>query len=87
MIVQQDHPDAFWLTLGMARVAGANLPSAVVEGWMTRAELDVMIDRCDSCGKDRDCLAWLARTPGPVAHLPGYCPNAPEIESLSPPPR
>lgn len=83
MIMQQDNPQAFWLTLGMARVAGANLPAAVTAGWMTRKELANLVARCSRCGRDSDCRAWLAQARGPMDPLPRYCPNAPEIESLA----
>ncbi|MFN3973221.1 MAG: DUF6455 family protein [Gemmobacter sp.] len=84
MFVHDTSPQAYWLTLGMARVAGANLPAAVVEGWMRREELGRLVDRCGTCGRDDACMSWLARAPVPAPHLPAYCPNAPEIEALSP---
>ncbi|QYK41378.1 MAG: hypothetical protein KF887_18750 [Paracoccaceae bacterium] len=82
MIVNQDHPGAFWLTLGMARAAGVNLPGAVVEGWLSRTELIGMVNRCDRCGHDAECTVWLARSQPWPRHLPEICPNAGEIEAL-----
>ena len=74
-------PQAWGLTLGMARTAGVNLPSAVVEGWLTRRELARLVGRCQSCGQSPRCLRWLAAAR--TAPLPDYCPNKAELEALS----
>ena len=36
MIGYPEAPKAWWLTRGMARISGVNLPRAVVEGWLQR---------------------------------------------------
>lgn len=75
-------PRAYWLTNGMARLAGVNLPAAVVEGWLSRNELATLVNRCQCCGQSPDCTGWLATARS--APLPDYCRNKGEIEALSP---
>jgi hypothetical protein len=77
-----DGPRAWSLTQGMARLAGVNLPGAVVEGWLTRDELDRLVDRCAACGKSAVCIGWMATARR--APLPDFCCNKHEIEALSP---
>lgn len=73
---------AWWMAHGMARVNGVHLARAVVEGWLTRAELGRLVDRCESCGRVRDCQDWLAEPRHAAA--PEFCGIAPELESLAP---
>jgi hypothetical protein len=82
MIGFTEGPQAWGLTQGMARLAGVNLPSAVIEGWLTRTELARLVGRCQTCSQSPRCLRWLAVAQKPP--LPDYCPNKPEIESLAP---
>ncbi|OZA16187.1 MAG: hypothetical protein B7Y02_03415 [Rhodobacterales bacterium 17-64-5] len=85
MIGYEDMPKAWWLTRGMARLSGVNLPHAVVDGWLKRAELKSLITRCDACTVGRDCEAWLAQSglaAGRTAAMPEFCPNKPAIEAL-----
>ena len=83
MIGYVEAPRAWSLTHGMARVLGVNLPRAVLDGWLSRKELATLVTRCQVCACDTKCVDFLART---VAddHLPDYCPNAAEIEALTP---
>ena len=81
MIGFTEGPQAWGLTQGMARLAGVNLPSAVIEGWLTRTELARLVGRCQTCGQAPRCRRWLAAAHTPP--LPDYCPNKPEIESLA----
>lgn len=74
-------PRAYWLTNGMARLAGVNLPAAVVDGWLTRNELARLVGRCQCCGLTPDCTGWLATAQ--AAPLPDFCCNKSEIEALS----
>ena len=60
MIGFTEGPQAWGLTQGMARVAGVNLPAAVIEGWLTRAELARLVGRCRTCGQSARRLRWLA---------------------------
>ncbi len=82
MIGFTDAPRAWWLTRGMARVAGVNLPQAVVDGWLSREELARLIARCEGCEKGDRCQAWLAVS-GTESRMPQFCPNKTAIESLS----
>lgn len=86
MIGYVDAPRAWWLTHGMARTVGVNLPRAVIEGWLTRAELAGLVGRCQTCGKAADCTSWLAVSPVPQEGLPTFCCNKEEIEALTPEP-
>lgn len=73
---------AFWMTNGMARTVDVNLTSAVVEGWLSRAELVALVARCEVCAKTAECSDWLARiTAGPV---PEFCANKQPLEVLAP---
>jgi hypothetical protein len=74
-------PKAWGLTRGMARVIGVNLTDAVVEGWLARAELADLVDRCQACDRSADCTHWLARTVKAEV-LPAFCANKAEIEAL-----
>ena len=82
MIGYAEAPRAWGLTRGMARVLGTNLADAVLEGWLTRAELAELVDRCQSCARSEDCTRWLSRTVSADA-LPAFCPNKGPIEALS----
>lgn len=79
-----DDAQAYWLTLGMGRVAGANLPAAVFDGWLSRTELATLVTRCARCNQVGRCTGWLS-TAFAASHvpLPAWCPNAAEIEGLS----
>lgn len=79
-------PRAWWLTHGMARAVGVNLPRAVIDGWLSRRELAGMVDRCQSCDRAEDCQAWLATSVSAPAGLPAFCCNKAEIEGLAPAP-
>jgi Family of unknown function (DUF6455) len=81
MIGYPDAPKAWWLTRAMARISGVNLPHAVVEGWLQRAELEDLIARCASCRAGKDCEAWLMVS-GAERAMPEFCPNKPGIEAL-----
>ena len=81
MIGYPEAPKAWWLTRGMARVSGVNLPRAVLDGWLQRAELESLIVRCVACGRNKGCEDWLAQS-GPARVMPDFCPNKPEIEAL-----
>jgi hypothetical protein len=81
MIGYPEAPKAWWLTRGMARISGVNLPRAVVEGWLQREELEDLIIRCAACRRKADCEAWLMRS-GPARTMPEFCPNKAGIEAL-----
>ena len=81
MIGYPEAPKAWWLTRAMARISGVSLPKAVVEGWLPRSELEVLIARCAACSHGAECEAWLARSPDARA-MPDFCPNRAAIEAL-----
>ncbi|MBK6467682.1 MAG: hypothetical protein IPL38_10595 [Rhodobacter sp.] len=82
MIGYTDAPRAWWLTRGMARISGVNLPQAVVDGWLSRDELAGIIARCEGCALSHSCERWMAHS-GRETAMPEFCPNKPVIESLS----
>lgn len=82
MIGFPEAPRAWWLTRGMARISGVNLPRAVVEGWLQRTELEDLIARCASCRQVQSCETWLAGS-GNARSMPGFCPNREAIEALA----
>jgi len=81
MIGYPEAPKAWWLTRGMARITGVNLPRAVVEGWLLRDELEDLVTRCAACSRSGDCEVWLARS-GSAQSMPDFCPNKARIEAL-----
>jgi hypothetical protein len=81
MIGYADTPKAWWLTRGMARISGLNLPRAVVEGWLQRDELEDLVYRCAACGRGEQCESWLT-TSGRAQAMPEFCPNKAGIEAL-----
>lgn len=83
MIGYPEAPRAWGYTRGMARAIGASLTEAVVEGWLSRAELGTLVEACRTCGATGDCTRWLARTVEARA-LPEFCPNAAALEALKP---
>lgn len=82
MIGYVEAPLAWGLTRGMARVMDVNLADAVIEGWLSRAELADLVERCQTCGRAEDCTGWLARQVTAEA-LPGFCPNKAPLEALA----
>jgi hypothetical protein len=82
MIGYTEAPLAWGLTRGMARLLGVNLPSAVVEGWLSRKELGQLVDRCNACTQKTACTAWIASAKGSVCP-PVFCPNKAALEVLS----
>ncbi len=81
MIGYPEAPKAWWLTRGMARISGVNLPQAVVEGWLQRTELETLVARCAACDRGRECEIWLA-TAGQAVTMPDFCPNRQAIKAL-----
>ena len=81
MIGYPEAPKAWWLTRGMARISGVNLPQAVVEGWLMRDELEDLIARCAACPHGAECEAWLMQS-GAATVMPDFCPNKAGIEAL-----
>lgn len=76
-----ERPQAWLTAAGMARLAGAPLVRAVLEGWLTRSDLSRLTARCDACGSGASCRAWQAAG---RAGVPAFCPIKPEIDALVP---
>ena len=72
----------FWLTQGMARIAGVNLTEAIAAGRMTRGDLARLVVQCAGCEFSEACVRWMADG----LHLgdtpPAYCLNHEPIEAL-----
>ncbi len=81
MLIAADAPRSFWLTLGMARAAGADLAGAVAEGWLERRELAALVAACAACGRGAACRDWLAD--GGEGGAPAGCPNAGVLAGLA----
>lgn len=81
MIGYPEAPKAWWLTRGMARLSGVNLPRAVVEGWLQRSELEALIIRCAACDHGPDCETRLANSER-AQTIPTFCPNREAIKDL-----
>ena len=82
MIEFGESPLAWGLTRGMARILGANLTDAVVDGWLSRAELARLVDRCAGCDQTTACTEWLSQAQVQPC-LPVFCPNKTALESLA----
>lgn len=83
MIGYPEAPRAWGFTRGMARAIGASLTEAVIEGWVSRAELAALVESCRTCGSTSACTKWLARTVE-ASTLPEFCPNAAALAALRP---
>lgn len=74
-------PGAFGRTRAMARAVGLDLSGAVVEGWLSRAEMEALVSRCASCGRSGACDPFLATAPR-GSPLPAFCANKPALDCL-----
>ncbi|MCX7289076.1 MAG: DUF6455 family protein [Rhodobacterales bacterium] len=81
MIGYPGAPRAWWLTRGMARISGVNLPRAVLDGWLHREELASLVQRCVDCDNGAECELFLMRS-GNARAMPDFCPNKTGIEAL-----
>jgi hypothetical protein len=79
MIGYVEAPRAYWTAQGMARAAGVPLARAVVEGWITRADLAGIVRRCQTCARCAECRAVLAQG---ASEPPAFCAIRPDIEAL-----
>jgi hypothetical protein len=79
MIGFVEAPRAYWTAQGMARAAGVPLARAVIEGWITRADLAGIVRRCQTCTRTEDCRRFLAQG---VPEPPAFCAIRPDIEAL-----
>ena len=72
----------YWLTLGMARSVGLNLCAAIRAQRMSRAKLDELVTRCETCGRQADCTRWLGRITQDATTPPAYCANRKSLSVL-----
>jgi hypothetical protein len=71
-----DEKRHYWLALGMADAAGADLQRALDEGRISHGDWAEVVQRCRGCGWTEGCDCWLkAQEPG-GADVPRACPNA-----------
>lgn len=68
-------PTAWGRTRALARRLDVDLPRAVVEGWLTRRDLDQLVETCAACGKP-------ACRPEAQTDLPGRCATAADLDAL-----
>lgn len=79
MIAFADSPRAYWTAQGMSRAAGVPLVRAVVEGWISRADLARIVERCGACTACEECTRWLSHL---TPEVPAFCAIKPEIDAL-----
>ena len=85
MIGYVEAPITWGLVRGMARRVGLDVPRAIVEGWLTRAELAKIIAQCQSAGCAKGCMLVLATPSGPASQSPpSFCAIKAELEALAP---
>lgn len=65
-------PQAWDRTRTLARRLGVDLPGAVLDGWLTRRDLDQLVGSCAACG----------RATCQPADLPRRCANAANLDAL-----
>jgi hypothetical protein len=87
MIGYVEAPITWGLVRGMARRAGLDMPRAVLEGWLTRAELAEIVDHCQKAGCATGCIDVLAKPTGTTTKSPpSFCAIKAELEALAPEP-
>ncbi|WP_323006731.1 DUF6455 family protein [Pseudorhodobacter sp.] len=85
MIGFVEAPITWGLVRGMARRAGLDVPRAVVDGWLTRAELARIVTRCQTADCAKGCMDVLAHPTGPATQSPpSFCAIKAELEALAP---
>lgn len=85
MIGYVDAPVTWGLVNGMARRAGADVPRAVIDGWLTRADLAKIVSQCKSGDCATDCRDVLAQKAGTTTQSPpSFCAIKAELEALAP---
>jgi hypothetical protein len=84
MIGYVEAPVAWGLVRGMARRAGLDVPRAVLEGWLTRADLARIVDKCQSGNCSKSCMALLAKPSCSPQSPPAFCAIKAELDALAP---
>jgi hypothetical protein len=84
MIGYVDAPVTWGLVRGMARRAGVDVPRAVMDGWMTRADLAKIVARCQTGDCAKSCMDVLAQPSATTQSPPAFCAIRAELEALAP---
>jgi hypothetical protein len=85
MIGYVEAPITWGLVRGMARRAGLDVPRAVVDGWITRADLAKIVTRCQTAGCAKNCMDVLAQPTGASTKSPpSFCAIKDDLEALAP---
>ena len=84
MIGYVEAPVTWGLVRGMARRAGFDVPHAVLEGWLTRADLARLVDRCQKAGCAKSCMDVLSKPSSTHAAPPAFCAIRAELAALAP---
>lgn len=72
-----DEKRHYWLALGMAQAAGADLQRALDSGRITHGDWAEVVARCRGCSWTEGCDCWLAAQDADTrATVPQACPNA-----------
>jgi hypothetical protein len=78
-----DEKRHYWLALGMAQAAGAELQRALEEGRITHGDWAGVVQRCRACTWTEGCVCWLkAQDPDTASDVPQACPNAAFFERV-----
>ncbi|MBK5933821.1 hypothetical protein C8N32_106107 [Rhodovulum imhoffii] len=75
----------YWLTLGMARTIGVNLPEAMRVGDLLRDDFALMVAECCQCKLSSQCVAWMASQGAGAEDLPAWCILRPRLAPLREP--
>lgn len=76
-----DAPRAWGLTQSMAEACGVNLTGAVLDGWVSRADLTEIVEKCACCGQTEACETLVAGAEAQSAD-PAFCPNTQTLAAL-----
>ena len=66
----------YWLAIGMADAAGADLQRALDAGDISHEDWAAVVARCRGCGWTEGCDCWLRAQGKGAADVPRACPNA-----------
>ena len=77
-------PITWALVRGMAQRAGFDAPRAVLDGWLSRAELGRLVDMCQKADCAKGCMDVLATPSKTTAAPPQFCAIKAELEALAP---
>lgn len=85
MIGYVEAPVTWALVRGMARRAGVDVPRAVIDGWLTRADLADIVARCEASNCAKGCMDVLAQPCGATLQSPpSFCAIKQELDALAP---